>query len=141
MYVRLRLHAAPTELEKILLCFTQGLRPGLLTWRPSGAGLSCIAADYRTSRDSSPTLSLRVRIVLLRRARDSNSHTLAGGGFQDRCNTIMRALRVFSSVSNDARKRHVPLSLFKLVTRVGRAYPQFPARRLKPVVDILELRP
>ena len=30
---------------------------------------------------------------ILRRARDSNSHDLAVGGFQDRCNTIMRALR------------------------------------------------
>lgn len=29
----------------------------------------------------------------MRRARDSNPHTLAGGGFQDRCNTIMRALQ------------------------------------------------
>lgn len=28
-----------------------------------------------------------------RRARDSNPHRLAPGGFQDRCNTIMRALR------------------------------------------------
>lgn len=33
-------------------------------------------------------------MVVERRARDSNPHRLAPGGFQDRCNTIMRALPI-----------------------------------------------
>ena len=34
-----------------------------------------------------------------RRGQESNLHSLAAGGFQDRCNTIMRPLRIWQSVN------------------------------------------
>lgn len=64
-------------------------------------------------------LYLPVQELFVRRARDSNPHRLSPGGFQDRCNTIMRALRL--CVSN--YKYAADTRIFKKKTMIAQEFP------------------
>ena len=79
-------------ISKIHFCGEGGIRThdtlaGILPFQGSLFNHSSTSPEQNETRGYNPLF-----IICLRRARDSNPHRLAPGGFQDRCNTIMRAL-------------------------------------------------
>ena len=84
-------------ISKIHFCGEGGIRThdtlaGILPFQGSLFNHSSTSPEQNETRGYNPLF-----IICLRRARDSNPHRLAPGGFQDRCNTIMRALRLWKA--------------------------------------------